>query len=255
MACFETFFQNKFDVGELGRHVFWVRSCNIGERLDGSTTVTQIAKSDTNDTTRLQTLRPTEENSPTSNDNLHTLRRVLRKVLYTGRTTSPTLLYHASAMARKTSDFQARHLEKLQSTISCTLTALPTHSFRSTPMNNRFTLSDDYDAALCKRLTDPFDCHHGFVIFCRRKNVIHSLHWGAHRSRREVYSSTTAEILAAAETVDVLLYPQTLLNELYYPYIAGLITDSRLTFNVTLVWRLIAQRLSYQHPYDSPLNP
>lgn len=147
-----------------------------------------------------------------------------------GRTNSSTLLYHASSVACKTLIYTSFISKEFQPTIFRALTAPPSLSFRSDPINNKLSFDGYCDAALSKILTDPYDDRLGFIIFCRCGSIAHLLHWDARKLRRVARSSATAEILAADETVDVLLYLQALLNDFYYLHTAGLVTDLKVTF-------------------------
>lgn len=234
------FLQKEVDVGELDHHAFsafhhafLVLGREIDQLSDGSITVTQVGKSDIIDTTCPQACKANKGDSPASSDDVHTFRRVLSQMMYIGRTASPTLLYNASALECKTSDFHLRHLKELQSMIFPSLTATPTLSFRSAPLNNRYSRDDDCDTALGIKLIEPHDGRIGFIIFSGCRNIARLLHWGTHKLGRVAFTSATAEFIATVKNLGILLYFETLLNESYHPHSASLDTESKITFELS----------------------
>lgn len=87
--------------------------------------------------------------------------------------------------------------------------------------------------ATCERLTNLYDEQLGLTFFRRCENVTNPLHWGAHKLRCVTRSSITVKILAAAETVDVMLYLQKLLREIHIPHHISLATDYKVTFELS----------------------
>lgn len=105
--------------------------------------------------------------------------------------------------------------------------------FKSTPGNETFTLKGHFDLALSMHLSDPYSGRLDFIIYRRCGDVVHPLYWGLHKLVRVVRSSTTPEILAAAETADVLLHLQVLLKQFYFTYAASVVTNSKVTLELS----------------------
>lgn len=237
MSLFETFLQKNFDVRKPDRHWFIAVGCEIDQSLDRSIIITQSTKTDNIDFTWLQAHRSNKRDVPASPANLQAFRQVLGQMLYICKKTYPSLLYHTSAMATKTSDLNIHHLKELYSILSPTSTMTPTPSYKLTGGKGKFTLDRYCDALLGRRLSNPYDGRLGLIIFRRCGDNVHPLHWGAHKLCRVARSSATAECLAAAETADFLIYLQELLKEFYYTHSDTNGTNSKVAFELSTTIR------------------
>ena len=90
---------------------------------------------------------------------------------------------------------------------------------------NPFILEAFSDAAMAHK--GEIKGRLGIIIVRRCGNVIHPLLWRAKKLQRVSRSSTTAEILAAADAVSCLMYLRHLLAEILDPPIAELTIDSK----------------------------
>lgn len=79
--------------------------------------------------------------------------------------------------------------------------------YRSKPphANSRFAFDGYCINAFGKRLTDPYDGLSGFIISRRCGEIAHPSHWEAHNLKHVVRSSSTAKLLVAVKTVEVML--------------------------------------------------
>lgn len=93
--------------------------------FDQSIIVTQSIKTDSINIACLQANRSNKGDMLASVKILQALQRALRQMIYIGRDTYPTFLYHASAIATKTSDLHVRHLKELYLTIFYATTTPP----------------------------------------------------------------------------------------------------------------------------------
>lgn len=124
------------------------------------------------------------------------------------------------------------------------LITTPTPSYKSTDEKSEYTLRGYCNAALWKNITGPYDGRFDFIIFSRYEDVVHSLHWGAHKLRRVAHSSAAAKILVAAKTTDSYSFLQQSLKEFYYTHPTDITTDSKITF---VLFTLIRKPSEYLH--------
>lgn len=202
---FKNFLQKIFGIGELGRHLFIAFGCEIGQIPDWFIVDTHFTKANSITMACVQTHRPDKEAVPASLKNLEAFWRVPNQMLYLSRTTNPTLLFHASAVATKTSDFHVSHLMDIYLVLSSASPTVPTLSSKSIGEEGRFTLNGYCDDSLEKGFTDTFDGRLGCIIFSNCEDIVHASHWGAHKLHRVARSPATTKILAAAKTTNVLL--------------------------------------------------
>lgn len=200
MASFKSFLQKKFDVGELDRRSLIALSCEIDQVQNPTVIVSQSANISSIDMACLQAHRQNKGDIQASPANVQAFQRILEQMLYIERKTNPVLLYHASAMACKTLDLHVLHLKELHSTLTHTSATTPTPLFKSTNEKGKVVLERYSDAALGKRLTNPYDGRLDFIIFRRYEDTVHPIHWGPHKLRWVARRSATAEIQVAAKT-------------------------------------------------------
>ncbi len=74
--------------------------------------------------------------------------------------------------------------------------------------------------------------HGGFIILRRSGDVVHPIYWSSLKLLRVARSSSTAEILAAADEADMAFYLAALVRELTYPHAMGFTKDSMSLFNL-----------------------
>lgn len=138
--------------------------------------------------------------------------------------------YHASHMATKTSKLMAHHLKYLIALVKVNKKHTPTLLFNTVKKPGDFSLEVYSDAAMSNK--NDNDGRFGFIIFRRHGDFVHPIYWNARKLRRVARSSITAEILAAADDVCMILYLQKLLSEITYHHCAELVVDSRSTFKL-----------------------
>lgn len=140
------------------------------------------------------------------------------------------MLYHASHMATKIPKLFVHHLKDLTSFVKNDVKHIPKLQFLSTSADSEFHLEAYSDAAMSNKNSN--EGRNGFIIFRRCGDIVHLIHWNARKLRRVARSSTTAEILGAADVTSMMLYFQVLLSEILYNHTTELVLDSRSTFKL-----------------------
>ncbi len=229
---FESFLRAEFDVGELDRNEFSVMGCEIAQNSTKSVSLTQQLKHEEIDLTELKNLAKTHKNDDIAGPKeITAYRSIIGKMLFIGRMYQPAMLYHASHMATKIPQLFVHHLKDLASLVNNDKQHIPKLQFISTPAGQKFQLEAYSDAAMSNKKCN--EGRNGFIIFRRWGDIVHPIYWNARKLRRVARSSTTAEILGAADATSMLLYLQTLLAEILYEHGTELVTDSRSTFKLT----------------------
>eukprot|EP00171_Calliarthron_tuberculosum_P018277 IDg18277t1 len=228
---FEYFLQNEFEVGELLRHNFHVMGCEIKQDSSGAIKLTQRTKLDELDHEQLLNCSPKPYADQLASPKMLTLyKSVLGKMLYIGRVSQPVIMYYASHMATKTSRLMSHHCKELSSLIRFSKRTAPELMFKPPVDQGEFYLDGYTDAAPGGKKDES--ARGGFVIFRRNGDTTHPIYWSARKLRRVARSSSTAEILSAADTTDMLSYLQHLLAELTYTPKTELTSDSRSVFSL-----------------------
>eukprot|EP00171_Calliarthron_tuberculosum_P001417 IDg1417t1 len=232
VSDFERFLQAEFDVGELMRRDFYVMGCEIQQSTNGDITLTQNLKVDELNTDKLRTVTEGRNSTELANPKeLTAYKAVLGQMLFIGRMAQPVMLYHASHMATKTGRLQLHHLKDLAAIVRYTKRSIPTLLFKPSPTNERFFLEVYSDAAMGGKKENGG--RGGFIVFRRSGTIVHPIYWSARKLRRVARSSTTAEILAAADAVSMALYLQEVQAELTYRPGVELTVDSHSVFNLS----------------------
>lgn len=231
MRSFESFLQNRFLVGALDRRCFSVMGCELNQNVDGTIILTQQSRlTDIDENTLTPPARASKDPDRIANKfELHAYRSMLGKMLYVGRMSNPIMLYHASSMASKVGNLQTHHLKDLKALVKFDKKNVPTLTFVS-PNTGTFSLEATSDAAMSK--ASEGGGRGAFVIVRRSGDVIHPIYWSARKLRRMARSSSTAELLAASDAANALVYLKELLSEITYRPDAALLVDSRSLMNL-----------------------
>eukprot|EP00171_Calliarthron_tuberculosum_P002820 IDg2820t1 len=104
----------------------------------------------------------------------------------------------------------------------------------------KYTLEVHSDASMMHKNGDG--ARGAFTIFRRCGDTVHPIHWCTRKLRRVARSSSTAEILAAAETGGYALYMAEILSELMYKHRVVLATDSQSLFNLVTTTKELEER-------------
>eukprot|EP00171_Calliarthron_tuberculosum_P023568 IDg23568t1 len=238
MCKFEVMLEGKFHVGERTRRKFTVYGCEISQHRDKSITVTQRAKlaqiRDTVDHAPL-TIKMRQPDRFASANELAYYRRVIGQALFIGRMTNPLMLYTASHFATKTPTLMTHHVKSLNASLRHHQKVIPEIHIAQPRHPRIYTLEVHRDASMMHKNGDS--ARGAFMIFRRCGDIVHPIHWSSRKLRRVARSSSTAEILAAAEGADSALYIASLLKELLYSHNVVLASDSRSFFNLATTLR------------------
>ena len=152
-------------------------------------------------------------------------------MLFIGRVSHPIVLRIASQMATKTEHLLLHPLKDLEALIKYAKQAEPMVTFHKTNNQERFHLDVVTDAAMAnKKESAP---RGGYVILRRKGDLVHPIHWSSRKLRRVARSSSTAEVLAAADAHDFGIYLQAILSEIMYLHPIRITSDSAAVFGLS----------------------
>eukprot|EP00171_Calliarthron_tuberculosum_P022319 IDg22319t1 len=232
MRQFEHFLTARFHVGERMHNNFTVYGCELSRHSDYSLTVTQrdkIKKVEEPLATPVANKFRQPDRMATPNE-LSAYRKSIGQILFVGRMTNPLLQRIASQMATKTPALMLHHLKELGTAIKKEKLKVPEIHFAQPSRHSMYSLEVCSDASMTNKNGDS--ARGGFIIFRRNGDTVHPIHWSSKKIRRVARSSSTAEILAAADAIDVGLYLAHILKELIYEHTIDLSTDSRSLFSL-----------------------
>ena len=232
VSSFEKFLKNAFRIGTSEQLPFTVYGTEIEMNKCGSIILSQRSKLEE---IYNHDLSGKLDSSRSGNDvanpsEIKCYRSLLGKILFVGRMSHPPLLRIASEMAGKLPTLLVHHLKDLQAQISQTKQHKCTLNFKHPSESRKFYLDVYSDA----KMISKGDCgaREGYIIFRRSGDAVHPLYWISRKLRRVARSSSTAEILAAADACDKAMYIRCLLHEIHYSHTITMSTDSRSTFNL-----------------------
>lgn len=226
---FEKFLHDQFQIGSMEHTSFTIMGAHLTQ--DDSGKITINAKEKLSQIQTLETGRPHKDKDRIATpEEITTYRSVVGKLLYIGRLVSPVIAFHASQAAMKCSDLRLHHLRALNATLrtikksSCAITYLPSD-------NQPFELEAMSDASMQMK-DEKTNVREGIIIFRRSQNIVHAIGWVSRLARRVARSTSTAELLAAADAVDKLTFFKYLLQEFSDNQTTELILDSRSAFHL-----------------------
>ena len=212
IASFESFLNNKFHIGELKHKSFKLYGSEITQLDDGSITLTQNAKlSDLDENELFIEHAEHSGDSPATPEQITAYQSALGKLLFIGQLSQPVALYYASHMATKINSLRMSHLKDLRALVRVVRKSNPTLLFNRPISNAPFHLDVLTDAAMSNK--NSTGARGGLLIFRRSGDVVHPIHWQSRKLRRVARSSSTAEIIAAADGTDFALHLQNLIAE------------------------------------------
>lgn len=145
--------------------------------------------------------------------------------------TAPFFLYYTSAIACKPVGHFVRHLEGLHSTPSSAFIALQALWFKTVLVSSRFFSEGCWDAALCKKLADPYDGRLGIVLFPGCEGIVHLLHWDSLSFHKRVAASQPHRLGCNQDPGQSVLLIKAA-KKFSNLHIASLATDSKVVFNL-----------------------
>eukprot|EP00171_Calliarthron_tuberculosum_P005283 IDg5283t1 len=157
-------------------------------------------------------------------------RSIIGKILFVGRMTQLLLLRMASLIATKTSKLLVHHSRDLKALLKYAKRYEPCITFNHPANGCKFHLDTYTDASMAGKKENG--ARGEFIIFRRCGDTVHPIYWSSRKLRRVARSSSTAEILAAADAVDMTRYIQEILAEITYSHAAELTSDSRALYNL-----------------------
>lgn len=226
---FEEFLHQQFQIGSMEGNSFTIMGARLEQTQTGRITIDASEKLD--QIKPLSTRSSSKEKDrPATNNEVTEYRSLVGKLLYIGRLASPTIAFHASHAATKCCDLRLHHLRAMNATLrivkacSCTLTYLSSdgHPFKLEAMS---------DASM-QAHNDKTNVREGIIIFRRSHSIVHAVGWMSRLARRVARSTSTAELLAAADAVDRLTYFKHLLGSIAGTQTTELVLDSRSTFHL-----------------------
>ena len=231
MKKFEEFLSSHFKIGSLERNKFLTYGCEIEQSNNMSITLTQKSKLD--DIMKVD-IRPINSYQRSGNDvaspqELKHYRSLLGKVLFLGRMSQPIMLRISSEMGTKTNHLLVHHLKDLHAQVKYALGISHCITYERGSSIGTFSL-DIYSDATCPK--DHDQSREGYIIFRRCNDVTHPIFWMSRKLQRVARSSSTAEILGAADSVDKALYLAAVLSEVHYSHSVDLTTDSKSLFSL-----------------------
>ncbi len=241
---FEKFLQSEFDVGELCHNSFMVYGSEFCQHSDKSVTLTQCKKlQELEDRTRKSSgAHNRSGNDFATSDETTAFKSALGKMLFIGRMSQPIMLRIASQMATKINKLHLHHLKDLDALIRYSKKYEPCISFPSSEAGSKFHFDVYSDASMSSKSEEG--ARGGFVIFRRSRDIVHPIYWSSRKLRRVARSSSTAEILAAADAIDMASYLASLAAELMYSHKIEFTTDSRSLFNLASTTKEPTERLN-----------
>lgn len=144
-------------------------------------------------------------------------------MVYVGRIYNPIMLYHASSMASKISSLNPHHLKDLQAWIRFGKKRIPILRFKSPHSKGQFSLEATSDASMFAM--SEVGGFGAFIIMRRIGDISHPIYWSAWKLRRITRISSTAELLAASNAVNALIYLQHLIAEPTYHHPSSIFVD------------------------------
>ena len=222
---FENFLQAEFDIGELKHKSFTLYGCEIHQSTDMSITLSQQAKIESLTANLAIGTHDRKPDSPALPQEVTQYKSVLGKLLFIGRLSQPIALFHASRMASKTSNLLRHHLNDLDAIIRAQKKNSKKISFLVPTNTDQFSIDIYTDAAMAKKNGEKSRA--GFIIFRRNGDMVHPIHWSSRNLRRVARSSSTAELLSAADALDSALYLQAVHAEVSYEPEINLSSDSK----------------------------
>lgn len=212
VAEFEESLSQRFHIGELKQNTIDLYGCDIQKSANKSIRLTQrshIRKLSAETLTVDEKSSGMELASPKEN---RTYQSVIGSFLFVGRLSRPVALYHASHLATNIKELRKHHLKELQSVVKAIKKTTPEIAFLAPAADATFKL-DVYSDAAMPRKTDN-GAKGGVLIVRRAGDVIHPIYWQSLKLRMVARSSTTAELIAAADGLEFALHLRHILIEL-----------------------------------------
>lgn len=236
---FERFLKNTFHIGEHKQSNFELYGCEITTAYDGTIRMTLLENIASLNEKELNVGdQKTSGNEVADPKELTAYMSVLGKLLFTGGLAQPIALFYASYMATKTTALLKHHLKDLRALVRAVKRTTPELAFTPAPLNTKFSLEIYSDASMDSKKTHG--ARGGLLIVRRAGDIIHPLYWHSRKLRRVARSSSTTEILAAADGIDFGIHLKRLLDEVTSTKqsespecsLLSLIIDSRCLFNL-----------------------
>ena len=233
MTAFERFLKSELRIGEHERNTFNVYGCEVTQYDDKSISITQDSKLDEFPTTMKRSVeddtRPSTECA--TSDEITSYKSLLGKLLFIGCLTQPILLRITSQFSMKTNKLQFHHLNDLEARVRRWNQYKPFLHFPTTCIDSSFDVEVYTDASMWSK-KDPY-ARGGYVVYRRSGDVVHPIHWHSRKLKSVARSSSTAEILAAADAYDIGQYICNILEEVKYKHRLHLVSDSRSVYSLT----------------------
>jgi len=214
MADFEKFLRDCFEVGEISRNNFEFYGATVTRLENRTVIIDQNSKLQELSELDLDSGNKSERsgNDLATEAEMKKYRRAIGKILFVGRMSHPALLRIASTMATKVSMLQSHHLKDLQAQVKQALRNAPVLTYCSTKDDHQqFAMSVYSDGSPGSKKDEA--ARGGFILFRRHGDTVHPIYWSSRRLRRVARSSSTAEILSAADAVDKSYYISALAAE------------------------------------------
>lgn len=221
---FEEFLHKQFLIGSTECGTFSIMGIRFVQEETGK--ITLNAKEKLDQVQPIIIRAASKERDRNANESeITSYRSLIGKLLYIGRLVCPTIAFHASNAATKCDGLRLHHLRALNATLRaiknfpCVITFIPgnTRTYKLEAMSDASMQSHE----------EKSNVRQGILIFRRSGDIVHPIAWLSRLARRVARSTSTAELLAAADAVDRVTYLKHLLEESAGPQKTELVLDSR----------------------------
>ena len=227
VAEFESFLQGEFNVGSLESNEFEIMGARLTQLPTGAVTLDAKEKLSA---THPCTSDNTKGDRTATATELTDYQSLIGKLLYIGRLASPVASFIASDAATKSGNLQLHHLRALDAALQSLKTTAALVNFQP-PQAQPFHLEAMSDASM-HQLADKTNVREGIIIFRRSGTIVHAISWMSRLARRVARSTSTAELLAAADAVDMVTHLKHVLEEFSGPQTTTLTVDSKCVFHL-----------------------
>lgn len=209
---FEKVFHSKFQIGSLESGSCYIMGAKLSQDFSGS--ITLNAKEKLSTTTEIKTPPRLQEKGDRDDTpaKIVSCRIIGGRLLYIGRLTSPVIGFYASDAATKCKALKPHHLWTLDQSIKY-FSNFKTEILYSKGSANTFRVETMSNASMGE-VKQSKNVRERIIVLRKSGNTVNAVGWSSNLARRVLHSTCTAELLAAADAVGKLTFPNHVLKEL-----------------------------------------